>query len=99
VQLEWFSRDTKNDGDPVKIHYLFDPSTQLCYATLTEPNNGSILFVTDIRVAGYDRSYLTLQAAKDYCEFVAHEYEVKQCEELASKLEAAEFVRVKEVVE
>ena len=49
------------------MHYLIDESDQ-CYATIPEPRCGNILYVTDIRVQGVDRSFISLDAAKQHAE-------------------------------
>jgi len=93
VQLEWMTRELVDDIGKLRMHYLYDPFTSLCYATIPEPRNGSILYVTDIRVAGYDRSYLTLEGAKEHCEANAREYELELAEKLVAKLEAKVLVK------
>jgi hypothetical protein len=99
VQLEWLFRESTDDFGKLRMHYLYDPFTSMCYATIPEPRNGSILYVTDIRVSGFDRSYLTLEGAKAHCEYAAWEYDVEQVERLAEKLEVRSEIKDRERVE
>lgn len=97
VTLEWIRATPRDsDGASYDMHYLIDPVTKQCFATITEPRWGSLLYVTDIRVAGVDRSYITLEAAKEHCEWTAFEYERTQSEELAKAIkQVADYAEVK----
>jgi hypothetical protein len=87
MQLEWMTMTpTDSEGETYRCHYLFNPLTAQCYATVVEPRKGNCLYQTDIRVRGYDRSYVTLEAAQRYCEFVAETYEREECEALEESL-------------
>lgn len=87
MDLEWLvMTPTDSEGDTYRAHYLVNPQTGQCYATVPEPRKGNILFQTDIRVRGYDRAYISLESAQRYCEFVAETYEREECEELEKSL-------------
>ncbi len=90
MDLEWLKMTpTDSDGDTYVVNYLINPVTAQCYATIAEPRKGNLLYVTDIRVRGYDRSYITLESCKAYCEFIAETYEREECEELEKSLKKA----------
>ena len=90
MNLDWMTKNpTDSEGDSYVVHYLVNPLTAQCYATIAEPRKGNLLYQTDIRVRGYDRSYITLEACKAYCEFVAETYEREECEELEKSLKKA----------
>jgi hypothetical protein len=90
MQLEWIRLTPKNDdGVAIEQNYLVNTITSQCYAMVIEPRDGNLLFVTDIRVSGDDRSYITLDAAKNYCELVAMEFEREECQELEKSLKKA----------
>jgi hypothetical protein len=74
LQLAWIeNQPSDGEGHKLHMHYLVDHISQRCFATITEPRFGGLLYVTDIRVAGVDRSYVSLEPAKSYCEGVALE--------------------------
>lgn len=69
MDLIWIENDAIDvDGEKSNVHYLVNPQNQQCLATITVPRLGNLLYVTDIRVSGVDRSWLTLEAAKHHCE-------------------------------
>jgi hypothetical protein len=86
MELTWLEgRPRDADGaTPYVIYYLVDQVSKRCCATIAEPRDGNLLYVTDIRVAGADRSYIDLDAAKSYCEGVAIEDDMR----CAAKLRA-----------
>jgi hypothetical protein len=87
MDLEWLKMTpTDGEGETYTAHYLVNPLTQQVYATIPEPRKGNFIYQTDIRVRGYDRSYITLEACKAYCEFIAETYEREECEELEKSL-------------
>lgn len=82
IELEWFIHHPfDSEGQRFTVHYLVSPTGQ-CFATIAEPRLGHILYETDLKVSGYDRSYITLEAAKQHCEFTALAYEEEQREAL-----------------
>jgi len=84
MEVEWLQATPVDaDGERYTVHYLVDRNSQLCYATICEPRFGHLLFVTDLRVAGVDRSYLTLEAAKAHCEWSAFKYDDEEAGKLA----------------
>jgi hypothetical protein len=89
LSLEWIAnRPVDGDGGkPYVMHYLVDHLSKRCFATIAEPRDGNFLFVTDIRVAGVDRSYIDLEAAKQYCEGIALE------DDMACAKQAGENIR------
>jgi hypothetical protein len=83
MDLEWIiGYPTDPEDIQYTVHYLINPKTAQCYATIAEPRKGHRLFETDIKVRGYDRSYVTLEGAKAYAEFVAVTYEEEEREAL-----------------
>lgn len=93
----WSSnRPMNEEGErPYVMHYLVDRISHRCFATVAEPRNGNLLFVTDIRVAGVDRSYVDLEAAKSYCEMAAIEDDLdgaKDAEKNIRSADAAELL-------
>lgn len=87
MELTWIEKHV-GDGEDGQYHqhYLVDAANQQCLAIIPEPRHGNILYVTDIRIAGYDRSWMTLEAAKQYCENVAEMENLKAAEELEQKV-------------
>lgn len=72
MELTWIHREaTDSDGDKYQMHYLVHEATQQCMATITAPRFGNLLWVSDLRIAGNDRSWMTLDAAMGYCESCA----------------------------
>jgi hypothetical protein len=69
MDLEWReAKPSDNEGNQYHYHYLIDTLSDQCLATIQEPRWGSILYVTDLRIRGDDRSFVTLAAAKAHCE-------------------------------
>lgn len=86
MELTWIDNHlTDSEGDRMHVHYLVNPQNQQCLATITDPRMGSILYVTDIRVSGTDRSWLTLEAAKHHCEAQVEMDHIKEIEEAVGK--------------
>lgn len=84
MNLEWSARTVGDgDGNKIRLHYLVDNENQQCLALVTEPRDGCLLFVTDLRIAGVDRSWMTLDAAKEHCESAV---ELENCR-LSTELE------------
>ncbi len=75
MELEWIinNKGRDDEGNTFPAHYLIDRLSDQCLALITEPRCGNILYVSDIRVAGSDRSFITLEACKRYCECTAIE--------------------------
>src|SRR5579871_5704477 len=87
MELQWIDREVGDgDGGMYRIHYLVDSANQQCLATITEPRLRNILWVTDLRIAGVDRSWMTLDAGKRYCESVAEMENMRAAQELEEKL-------------
>jgi len=87
MTLEWIkSNPVDADAKSFTVHYLVDENTKRCYACIVDPRDGYILYQTDIKVAGFDRCYITLEAAQDYCEAVAWEFDKNEADKLAEHL-------------
>jgi len=106
MELEWiFKAVPDGEGNTIRNHYLVDSANQQCLAIVPEPRDGQILYVTDIRIAGYDRSFMTLEAAKAYCEWNAEQENIKAVEELqkatagAAQVEEAKPERERSMLE
>jgi hypothetical protein len=108
MQLEWIERDpTDCEGEKYHVHYLIDAESDQCFATIANPRKGNILFETDLKIRGYDRSFITIDAAKGYAEWsamrasfedakdLAKEFEGSTAEELAAKLNAMAKVEIR----
>lgn len=87
MELEWIEREV-GDGEGAKIHmhYLVNTENDQCLATIAEPREGGILYVTDLRVSGVDRSWVTLEAAKHHCESMAEMDHIREIEEFGGVL-------------
>lgn len=83
MELEWIiATPTDSEGERYTVHYLIDTLSDQCMAMVPEPRKGHILFQTDIQVSGYDRAFITLDAAKKYCECTAIEHVMIQRKEM-----------------
>lgn len=79
MQLEWFEHKVKDsEGESYLVHYLVDSESERCYATIANPRDGHILFQTDLKFNEPDHSYVTLAAAKGYCESAVEVYNIKE---------------------
>lgn len=68
MQLKWIDLNLDSDGKPLNVHHLIDEDTQRCYATVIDPPSGAVLHSIDFEFQDDNRSYVTLAAAKEYCE-------------------------------
>lgn len=91
LQLEWiFAEPVDDDGDKEHNHYLIDYLSTRCFAIVRAPKSvGSILYVTDVRVVGEDRSFISLEAAKRYCEEMALAWDLDQNNAMKLSLDVA----------
>ena len=100
MQLEWMiATPTDSDGEKYTVHYLVDMLSDQCMAMVPEPRSGHILFRTDIQVSGYDRSFITLEAAKRHCECSAIEHVMEDRKAMAKQFDTSETEAVKAKVE
>lgn len=87
MQLEWQEhRPTDSEGIHHLVHYLVDLVNQRCYAMVAEPRDGHILYQSDLRCNGEDRSYVTIGACKDYCEAQALKQDIGDAAELEERV-------------
>ncbi len=97
MMLEWTTmRPADSDGEPYTVHYLVDPVSKRCYACIPEPRQGNMLYQTDVKFSGEDRFYTTLEAAKDFCEAAAWEYNERDAEKLAVSVKETVAEEVKD---
>lgn len=86
MTLEWIDNvATGTEGDRIMVHYLVDVESEQCLATITEPLGGNLLFSTDLRVCGYDRAFMSLSAAKSYCEWAGLRASLEGARELENE--------------
>lgn len=92
LDLKWFEADpVDSDGERFHCHYLVDTLSDRCYATVAEPRAGHTLYGTDIKINDVgDRSYVTLEAAKAYCEFAAYTQDKTDSGEVTKLVDAVE---------
>lgn len=90
LTLKWIKNRWTHEGENYESHYLVDEISKRCFAVITEPRQGCILYVTDIRVAGTDRSYIDLDAAKAYCEGVAVEDDIECSKKTAESIRSTD---------
>jgi hypothetical protein len=82
MKLNWIEgRPETAEGERFHLHYLVDMQTEQCFATIAEPRKGNILYETDLRVQGRDRSFITLAAAQAHCEWSAVKASIEDAKE------------------
>jgi hypothetical protein len=94
MELNWVEKEVGDgDGGRFHMHYLVNTENQQCLATITEPRFGGLIYQTDLRIGGCDRSWMTLEAAQGYCESNAEMENIREAAELAEKLHESEKSR------
>lgn len=83
MQLEWFEHRVKDsEAETYGLHYLVDRDSDRCYATIPNPRDGNIIYECNLRFNQPDNCYVSLEAAKAYCESAVEVHNIEMAKAL-----------------
>ena len=95
MTLQWIFNTFDDDGDASVRYYLVCKESERVYAIVHVPRKQGIVYQTDLRCEGEDRSYLSLSAAQGYCEAAVMVHIAKEETRELRKLQRSVRTRVK----